>query len=165
MYSALAISNTFIKRALQGKLKKLTPMKLQKLLFFAQSWYLRLNNRPLFDDLFARWQYGPVIPSIYREFKRFGPKEIADYGKRVVVDEDGEDRISIPGIDEERDKETISFIEEITNVYGDFTGWELSVMTHEKGSAWQISGGADGGPIPLDIMKKHIHPEQDQENE
>ena len=36
-YSALAVANAFIERAKEGKLSGLTPMKLQKLLFYTQS--------------------------------------------------------------------------------------------------------------------------------
>lgn len=158
MYSALAVANAFIKRALDGKLCGLTPMKLQKLLFFTQSWHLRIHQRPLFDDLFARWQYGPVIPSIYHEFKRYGPKIISDYGKTLVSSEDGFE-IVIPEIGWRRDTETVAFIDKIIEVYGGYSGWRLSVMTHETGTAWDKSGPVDGGPIPFDMMKEHIHPE------
>lgn len=60
-YSAVAVANAFIEKALKGELKELTPMKLQKLLFYTQSWHLKLRGgTPLFDDLFARWKFGPV---------------------------------------------------------------------------------------------------------
>jgi uncharacterized phage-associated protein len=162
MYSALAVANAFIDRALNGKIEDLTPMKLQKLLFFTQSWHLKINGEPLFDDFFARWRYGPVIPSIYHEFKQYGPNEITDYGKGVVNDDEDDFgiRLVIPEIDWKCDRETVDLVDKIIEVYGEFTGWELSVMTHEEGSAWKISGGADGGPIPFDTMAKHIHPEQ-----
>lgn len=60
-YSATAVANAFIEKATKGELSELTPMKLQKLLFYVQSWHLRLYNEPLIDDFFAKWRYGPVI--------------------------------------------------------------------------------------------------------
>ena len=158
MYSVLAVANAFIKRALEGRLDDLTPMKLQKLLFFTQSWHLRINDKPLFDDLFARWQYGPVVPSIYHAFKRYGQKVITDYGKMIATDND-DIKIITPEIDWKQDSETVAFIDKIIEVYGGYSGWRLSVMTHEPGTAWQMSGTADGGPIPFDFMKNYIHPE------
>jgi len=160
MYSALAVANAFIKRSREGQLAKLTPMKLQKLLFFTQSWHLKINKAPLFDDLFARWQYGPVIPSIYHEFKSYGAEIIKDYGKTIVKDDDRDFgfKVIIPEIDWEGDKNTVIFIDKIIEVYGGYTGWALSVMTHETGTAWQISGNPDGGPIPFKDMAEHIHP-------
>lgn len=49
-YSATAVANAFIEKATKGELSELTPMKLQKLLFYVQSWHLRLYNEPLIDD-------------------------------------------------------------------------------------------------------------------
>lgn len=72
-YSAAAVANAFIEKANKGELSELTPMKLQKLLFYTQSWHLKLcNGRPLFDDLFARWKFGPVIPPLYHMLKNTG---------------------------------------------------------------------------------------------
>lgn len=72
-YSAQAVANAFIDRAQKGVIPDLTPMKVQKLLFYTQSWYLRFNNgAPLFDDNFERWKFGPVVPSIYHELKPYG---------------------------------------------------------------------------------------------
>jgi len=163
MYSALAVANAFIKRSLEGQLSDLTPMKLQKLLFFTQSWHLRINNnKPLFDGLFARWKYGPVIPSIFHEFKAYKAGIITDYGKTLVNDDENEFgfKIIIPEIDWKKDKDTVAFIDKIIEVYGGYTGWSLSVMTHEPGTAWAKSGSPDGGPIPFDMMSKYIHPGQ-----
>ena len=75
-YSAMQVANEFIKKAPEYEVMDLTPMKLQKLMFFAQSWHIKELGYPLFDDYFARWQYGPVIPSIYHEFKTFGSSHI-----------------------------------------------------------------------------------------
>ena len=59
-YPTIAVANAFIEKAQQGFLPDLDPMKLQKLIFYAQSWHLRLYNEPLVDDFFAKWPYGPV---------------------------------------------------------------------------------------------------------
>lgn len=55
---------------------KITPMKLQKLLFFCHADYLSLYNISLVRQNFEAWDYGPVIPSIYSEFKSFGSEPI-----------------------------------------------------------------------------------------
>ena len=59
-YSAYAIANAFVQLAQEGRIPQLTPMKLQKLMYFTQAWYLRERGFPLLDDHFSRWQYGPV---------------------------------------------------------------------------------------------------------
>ncbi|MGV8604467.1 Panacea domain-containing protein, partial [Pseudomonas aeruginosa] len=52
--------------------------------FYVQAWYYKLRKQPLFDDVFTRWTYGPVIPSIYHEFKGYGGVEIKAPGTTVV---------------------------------------------------------------------------------
>ncbi|MFP6860626.1 Panacea domain-containing protein [Pseudomonas sp.] len=160
-YSALAVANAFIERAKEGKLPDLTPMKLQKLLFYVQSWYLKQRGSPLFDDNFARWTHGPVIPSIYHEFKGYGSGVIQAPGSTVVPRPSSSNpfayEVVVPEINR-NDQDAIGFIDEVIRVYGQLSGWQLSQMTHQAGTAWQISGAPDGGPIPLNVMAEHIHP-------
>lgn len=53
-------------------------MKLQKLLWFAQKTCFDLSGRPLFEDDFQAWQYGPVVPSVYSTYAVFGRNHISD---------------------------------------------------------------------------------------
>lgn len=153
-YSAMAVANAFIRRAKEGRLRELTPMKLQKLLYYAQSWSLALRRKALIDDFFARWTYGPVIPSLYHEFKDYGARPILDYGGHIVV-EDGELTRKRPIVGA-TDRETWALIDRIIEVYGRYTGAELSSMTHAPNSAWSQSGEVDGGPIPNDLMARCV---------
>jgi uncharacterized phage-associated protein len=56
--------------------KSLTPIKLQKILYYVQATYLAKNGIPLFEDAIQKWQYGPVVPSVYYEFKDYGISHI-----------------------------------------------------------------------------------------
>ena len=38
--------------------------KLQKLLYYAQAWYLAFEDTPLFDEDFEAWVHGPTIPAL-----------------------------------------------------------------------------------------------------
>lgn len=156
-YSALAVANAFIERAKAGKLKGLTPMKLQKLLFYTQSWHLRdTNGVPLMDDNFARWQYGPVIPSLYHELKSYGARPVTALLSNLKREDDGYVMVtpSIPKTDAAAHK----LIDQIVEVYGSLTGTQLSNLSHEEGTAWALRG-ADGSAITWDDMANHIHPE------
>jgi uncharacterized phage-associated protein len=41
------------------------PMKLQKLIYYAQAWSLVWDEAPLFADPIEAWKYGPVSPRLY----------------------------------------------------------------------------------------------------
>ena len=154
-YSAIAVANAFIEKAKQGKLKGLTPMKLQKLLFYTQSWHLKLcDGKPLFDDLFARWKFGPVIPPIYHLLKKYGSNEIQE-PISIIVDSDGEWKRITPKIQKDDDVAE-KIIDKIIDVYGGYSGTQLSNMTHAPNTAWSL-GAVDGGPITHTDMAEHIH--------
>lgn len=50
-------------------------LRLQKILYFAQMEFI-LNNSLCFEDEIQAWDYGPVVPNVYNEFKRFGASNI-----------------------------------------------------------------------------------------
>ncbi|MBR5364369.1 MAG: DUF4065 domain-containing protein [Oscillospiraceae bacterium] len=49
-----------------------TNLKLQKILYFIQAHFLTKFNRPCFIEDIEAWSLGPVVPSVYHEFKSYG---------------------------------------------------------------------------------------------
>lgn len=43
----------------------LTPLKLQKLVYYCQAWHLVWQEKPLFKEDFQAWANGPVNPTLY----------------------------------------------------------------------------------------------------
>lgn len=154
-YSAIAVANAFIEKAKAGNVKELTPMKLQKLLFYTQSWHLKLRNgTPLFDDQFARWKFGPVIPSLYHELKKYG-SGIIEKPIRIIKLEEGKLKALTPDIQQD-DAQAHALIDKIIEVYGGYSGTYLSNLTHGENTAWS-RGEVDGGPISFKDMADFIH--------
>ena len=48
---------------------EMTTMKLQKMCYYAQAWYLAWEEEPLFEEDFEAWANGPVNPSLYSMHK------------------------------------------------------------------------------------------------
>ena len=94
----------------------ITNLKLQKLLYYAQGYYLAKKNEPLFSDDFLAWEHGPVIRKIYNQYKKNGSNGIKyneDFKKDI-------------------DEETERILEEVYNEYVQYTAWKLRNMTHEE---------------------------------
>ena len=86
-YPTKAVANYFIDLANAKKIQ-ITPMKLQKLIYFAHGWHLAIIGEPLIDECVQAWSYGPVIDSIYHEFKEYGSGPIKRHARSYhVVDE------------------------------------------------------------------------------
>ena len=151
-YSAFAVANAFIHRAEQGYLPNLSPMKLQKLLYFAQAWHLKQRKSPFLDDNFARWQHGPVIPAIYHEFKAYGYQPIKSKATTLAIGSGGY-AVHIPVIPE-ADRDAWGLIDAIINKYGSIDAQLLSTMTHQAGSTWETGGGGNGSVITQEQIIK-----------
>jgi uncharacterized phage-associated protein len=50
----------------------LTNRKLQKLLYYTQAWHLAMYEKPIFEEDFEAWAHGPVLPSVFEYFDKFG---------------------------------------------------------------------------------------------
>ena len=94
----------------------ITNLKLQKLLYYAQGYFLAKKDTPLFEEDFLAWEHGPVIRKIYDKYKGNGANGIKY---------DSDFKIDI-------DKETERILEEVYNEYGQYTAWKLRNMTHEE---------------------------------
>lgn len=111
----------------------MSAMKLQKLVYIAYGWYLALKGDRLFSEDVQAWQHGPVIPSLYHEFKRFRGNPIE--GRATIYDYESND-LSIPGVDE-GDEDTLSILSRVWDIYHPFSGWALRNKTHEAGTPWE----------------------------
>ena len=143
------IANYFLWRAKKEGVKDITPLKLVKLVYFTYAWYYAVYNQKLFAEKIEAWQYGPVVPSIYHEFKSFGNNPI----DRYAINFDPHNGITNPMIAKEED-EIIHMISAIWKSYGNMDGWTLSKITHEgKNSPWKsayIQG--ENNEIDLNLM-------------
>ena len=64
--NAQDVANFFIGRFQEAQ-DPVTNLKLQKLLYYAQGWYLAFFDEPLFDERIEAWLHGPVVPPIYQD--------------------------------------------------------------------------------------------------
>lgn len=159
-YSAKAVANEFLALA-KDEGKQLTPMQLQKLVYFAYGWYLAITGERLLDERVEAWQWGPVVPSLYNEFKRFGSGPITEFARKAVVGTDG--RISyepyrVMSDRPEHDVIAMKIIRKIWEIYGRFSASQLSNMTHAPESPWSQTPEKDvrGTDIPDDVIKAYF---------
>ncbi len=132
-YLPIHIANYLLWLAERDGVQDMTPMKLLKLVYFAYAWYLTIANEELFAEKVEAWKFGPVIPSLYHEFKRFGSQPITDYAQ--YYDDIESDEPDYPTIDGE-DENIWSTVAAVWRHYKGASGAQLSHITHEPGSPW-----------------------------
>lgn len=103
----------------QKKGEEITHLKLQKLLYYAQGWYLALLDEPLFDDELQAWVHGAVEPNLYQKFKKYRWDSITE---EVICPK-------FEGTDIKR------FLNKLLQVYGHLTPRQLEIKIHHE-SPW-----------------------------
>ena len=118
MYDVKQVVQFFLARS------SMTPKKLQKLLYYAYAWTLALLNESdkeinfrLFSEPIQAWVHGPVVPSVYNEYKRFGWNEIPR------VESFNDDIFS---------EDVLDILNQVWEVYGSLSGNELEEISHKE---------------------------------
>lgn len=62
-------------------------LKLQKILYFVQAYFLIETGSPCFKEKIEAWDFGPVVPVAYKEFKGFASTDIPTINYYIVFDE------------------------------------------------------------------------------
>lgn len=112
-------------------------LKLQKLLYFVQSYFIVTFNRKCFSDVIEAWDFGVVVPNVYREFKMYGCGEIPRIKFYYVFDENVLWNIRKKEYDDKiikrRDKKHIN---KIVDLFADYTATDLLELTCNQ-SPWK----------------------------
>lgn len=61
--------------------KPISNLRLQKILYFIQAEFLVTKNEPCFNEDIYAWDYGPVVPCVYNEYKVYGSASIPSSDK------------------------------------------------------------------------------------
>lgn len=148
-YSARAVANTLLTRAKELGINDITPMKLQKLIYYSHGWYLAFLEMPLIKEEIQAWKYGPVIQDIYSEFKDCGMAQIDRLATEISF-ENGDLELFRPIVDD-TDEDAIKILSEVLRVYGKFTSVQLSNMTHSDGTPWSMVANKYKDELPKNI--------------
>lgn len=122
-YPVTQIAKFLLKKADSDKVE-VTQLKLQKMLYYAQGWYLANFDKPLFNERILAWKFGPAIDEIYQKYKSFGKQPIT----QVVEDSEISDL----------DEATKSFLTELWDVYKPYSSGQLVTSTHLE-TPWNIA--------------------------
>ena len=118
----------------------ITNLKLQKVLYLAQAYYLSKLDRPLFVDDIEAWGYGPVIPVIYRKYKSYKSNPI-------ICEED-------KSILEKKDKENIK---KIWDAFGGYSASRLVDIVHAH-TPWKEASISTNKVISHKAIKDYYVP-------
>lgn len=79
-YSALDVAKYVIAHE-NNQGRNITNLRLQKLLYFVQAKVLCEGNDECFSDEMEAWDFGPVAPDVYHNYKVFGAMNLTETSK------------------------------------------------------------------------------------
>ena len=170
---AIAIANYFLEKATMANRghHDLSPMKAQKLTWFAHGWYFGLADKPLVEDeQVEAWDWGPVFPSLYHSTKKFGNSPIKEKIRQSAWDgwSPRARQCVEPEVGEvfERAADVEPLLDRVWELYGKHSASRLSNSTHEPGTPWRQvfdrylkeygENPPRGTDIPRDVIRRYF---------
>jgi uncharacterized phage-associated protein len=141
-HSAVEVANAFLELA-QKEGISLTNMQLQKLVYIAYGFFAAVFNTPMFDDEIQAWSFGPVIPNLYHNLKKYGAGEVSSLLQTDTTIE--------------KDSPEMRIIENVWGSYKEYSAQELSDLTHQDGTPWSAVWKKEkrNTKIPLHYIRSH----------
>lgn len=141
-YTALQILNWLTKRAYQDyqanpNIEHFTPMRAQKLLYYAQCASLALDNKPLFSDSIYKMPSGPEIENV----------KMFCVGREIPESPDTRNNVKLIN----KDTETRDLLENIYHIYGYSSAHDLLKQIKSE-APWQVTPMC--GEFNLDNLKE-----------
>ena len=128
------------------QLGEVTPLALQKILYFIQGLYYSKYGIPLFNDNCQAWVHGPVYTEIYDMFRGFKYDPIDDPRFELLKGKSNDLN--------EKEREIINLV---VNTFGMYSGKILERITHKE-DPWKDAreGYLENEPSQEEISKEAI---------
>ena len=127
MYTSQQIADWILSQLNSNSGDTISPLKLQKLLYYCQAWHYTIFNEVLFDERIEAWTHGPVVPSQYRRFSY-----IRLYDNIKINNLNVDVPILCPKTEE--------LLNEVMNIYGEHSADYLEKLTHRE-NPWKETRG------------------------
>ena len=126
-YNAIDIAKKIICKTDVEHGDTLSNLKLQKLLYYMQGFHLAFFDEPFFNESIEAWPYGPVVPVVFQEFKKYKKRSINpdNYHDDLVLTDDEQQMFDM-----------------VYSEYNRYSAVALMNMTHTEGP-WKNHGIGD----------------------
>ena len=128
MYSAKNIADWFLCQLNTEAGDTMSPLKLQKLIYYAQAWHLTIFGKGLFNEPIQAWKHGPVVPTQYARFA-----SLTKYAP-IPVEQFNVERVSF-------EEEVEALLKDVSNIYGEHQASYLEELTHSETPWIEARGG------------------------
>jgi uncharacterized phage-associated protein len=121
------IDSKLLAKYVIDKIGNMPHLKLQKLLYYIDAWHIAVLDRPIIEEKFEAWMHGPVLRTIWNDYKDYGVMTL----NNLVSIKDNEKDIIEKSIEQSLTKDQIELMNDVLNEYGDKSAYHLECLTHE----------------------------------
>ena len=150
LYVAVPVELLAVIAYIFSALHEVTPLTLQKLLYYIQGNYAAIYDKPLFDAPCEAWVHGPVYRNVYNLFRDFKYNPIDD-DRFVPLKES-----ALPLTPEAKE-----VVDRVLDTFGMYSGKVLESITHKEAPWLDARKGflpdeTSHAEISLDAMKAYF---------
>ncbi len=153
-YRAAHIANFILENAERDEISDITVLKLLKLIYIFFGWVSAIHpGTKLFSDPIEAWTYGPVVPSIYYDFRRFGRNPIEENSRATAYGFQDDLEVKTPTKEDISNKKILQTLETIWDVYKHAAATHLVALTHQEETPWwETFDGTRNKKIPTELI-------------
>lgn len=150
LYAAVPVNLLTVIAYIFTSLREVTPLTLQKLLYYIQGNYAVIYDRPMFEAPCEAWVHGPVYRNVYNLFRDFKYNPIDD-DRFVPLKES-----ALPLTAEAKE-----VVDRVLDTFGMYSGKVLESITHKEAPWLDARRGflpdeTSHAEISLDAMKEYF---------
>lgn len=144
--SSRVIANAVIAAAAETERVR-TPLEILKLVYISHGFHLGFWGELFTGEQVEAWRYGPVLPTLYGAMKAYGSKPVVDY-LRLPFFAEGPRTLTA---------DQTELVRWVQHRYRDYSGLQLSAMTHAAGTPWSITMTTQGqnAIIAPELIQEH----------
>lgn len=118
-----ALSAWFVTNVDRDAGSVMTHLKVQKLAYYADAWFMVHFDRPLIKEPFQAWAHGPVCRTIYDKYKNSSWQALEPENVPTTI------------------RPVVPFLENVLESYGKYSAKQLEKMTHAE-DPWKNARGS-----------------------
>lgn len=139
------VASYFISLSRESTPYAITPLKLQKLVYYAQGFHLRRTGDRLFEANLLAWEHGPVVRRIFDDYRSYKYNTIPSRKFDNEIDPvTGEPLLT---------EIEINTINAVWNALGDLDGKTLEELTHQE-DPWLYTDIND--EIDIELIREYF---------
>lgn len=159
LYNVLDISRYTINYS-NDKDYGISNLKLQKILYFIQAYFLMStpDSSPCFREKIEAWDFGPVVPEAYHEYKQYGSTNIPSMLSYIDFNVNdiwsSERKVFNSNIILDNHKEMINAV---VDMFAEYSATDLVTLTHNQAPWVDAYIPHKNNEITLDAIRKYFY--------